>query len=100
MGPHPDLNDSIWDLDAALASGEGLFTYMGMEQKTGEGVIGIHGEDNTIGGNHIPAIGVVIPTGIGMQDGDMEGPGVVGIQDCPNENYISVRSAFGIQTRK
>jgi hypothetical protein len=75
VGADPYLDHPLWNDNAALAAGKGLLILMGMEQEPGERAVGIGFEHDPIGGDDIPAIGIVFPAGVWVFYGYMKGPG-------------------------
>ena len=69
---------------------KGCSVSWGCKQQTGEGVGGVRLGNRAIGQHHIPAVGVVVPAGVGVAYGDVEGPRFIGVTHSAHELHVGV----------
>jgi hypothetical protein len=72
--PDAHLGYASRDDNASLAARERLLVHMGMKQQPGEGTVRIGLEHLPVWGEYVPAVGIVLPTGVGVPHGCMKDP--------------------------
>ena len=90
VSAHAHYGDTWRDGDPALASGEGLLVHMGVQEQTGEGAVGVWPKHGTIGQDHVPPIGIVLPAYVGMLYSDVKSPRPIGSMNCPYMDYVGI----------
>ena len=65
MGAHLDPIDRTGDCDPRQAAGKRLLIHVGVHQ-------GARGQQGGVGRQNLPAVGAVLPTAVGVGEGDIE----------------------------